>query len=105
MAIAAAADAAAFGMEHHRQRQQHRQQGEEAIGREGGERRQPLALALGQGPSTNRPQAWGKPEPRATGASLMRFLSLRLKPKAAAAPNSGNGAGTGIIVATAYISL
>jgi hypothetical protein len=59
--------------------------------------REPLATA--------RLQAWGRAEPRAPGASLIRFLSLRLKPKAAAAPNSGNGAGTGIIVATAYISL
>jgi len=55
VAIAAAADAAAFGMEHHRQRQQHRQQGEEAIGRGGGERRQPMALALRQGTPCHRP--------------------------------------------------
>ena len=45
-------------------------------------------------PFTSRPQAWGRPEPRALGASLIRFLSLRLKPKAAAAPNSGRGPGT-----------
>ncbi len=47
-------------------------------------------------PTTSRPQARGRLEPRAPGASLIRFLSLRLKPKAAAAPNSGRGPGTGV---------
>ena len=40
---------------------------------------------------TTRPQARGRPETRAPGASLMRSLNLRLKPKAAATPNSGRG--------------
>ena len=44
-------------------------------------------------PSTTRPQALGRLEPMATGASLIRFLSLRLKPKAAPAPRSGRGPG------------
>jgi len=44
-------------------------------------------------PSTTRPQARGRLEPMATGASLIRFLSLRLKPKAAPAPRTGRGPG------------
>ena len=55
----------------------------------------PWRSLLERDPCTNRPQARGSPEPRAPGARLMRFLSWRLKPKAAAAPNSGRGAGTG----------
>ncbi len=46
--------------------------------------------------STARLQAWGRAEPRAPGACLIRFLSLRLKPKAAAAPNSGRGPGAAV---------
>jgi hypothetical protein len=45
--------------------------------------------------SNARLQARGRAEPRALGASLIRLLSLRLKPKAAAAPNSGRGPGAG----------
>ena len=47
-------------------------------------------LPVDKEPSTNRHQAKGRPETRAAGASL---LCLRLKPKAAAAPNSGRGTG------------
>ena len=49
-------------------------------------------LPLDREPCTNRPQARGRLEPRTPGGSLIRFLSLRLKPKAAA-PNSGRGPG------------
>ena len=95
MAIAAAADAAAFGMEHHRQRQQHRQQGEEAIGRGGGERRQPLALALRQGTFYQPASGLGQARAEGNRRQLDALPQLAAEAEGSSGTEQRQGAGDG----------